>query len=219
MTMMNNFSTGNRQARRSLNGGKSRRNNDRDDEIVTERIPDLRSLVLPWATLVVLSTIAATVVYYKSSLYSEYDMENESDLAASSSSAREGRGFLERLLSGSSQLYEADRHHVHRPVFEENHPPLFPLSASDKLGFALTIVGLMIAAGGGIGGGGIIVPIYILVRLFECILQNSAVHLLSVAIDAYVSLTREFAYISPRLLCSSAPKIMGFSPKHGTLGH
>jgi hypothetical protein len=52
-------------------------------------------------------------------------------------------------------------------VYEENHPSLFPLSFSDRLGFALAVCGLMIAAGGGIGGGGILVPIYILVMGFS----------------------------------------------------
>ena len=33
-------------------------------------------------------------------------------------------------------------------------PPLFPLSARDYLGYGLAMVGLVIAAGGGIGGGG-----------------------------------------------------------------
>jgi hypothetical protein len=33
-------------------------------------------------------------------------------------------------------------------------PPLFPLRSRDYVGYALAIAGLMIAAGGGIGGGG-----------------------------------------------------------------
>jgi uncharacterized membrane protein YfcA len=41
-------------------------------------------------------------------------------------------------------------------------PRLFPLTGSDYVGFACATLGLMIAAGGGIGGGGILVPIYLL---------------------------------------------------------
>ena len=52
-------------------------------------------------------------------------------------------------------------------VFEEDHAPLFPLTTSDYVGFACATVGLMIAAGGGVGGGGILVPIYILVFGFS----------------------------------------------------
>lgn len=54
--------------------------------------------------------------------------------------------------------------------FVNNHPsdhaPLFPLKAEDFLGFFLAALGLILAAGGGIGGGGILVPIYILVLGF-----------------------------------------------------
>jgi uncharacterized membrane protein YfcA len=51
-------------------------------------------------------------------------------------------------------------------VFEESHNSLFPLETSDYLGFFACLVGLMLAAGGGIGGGGILIPIYILVMGF-----------------------------------------------------
>lgn len=47
------------------------------------------------------------------------------------------------------------------------HKPLLPLDSTDKLGFACATLGLMIAAGGGIGGGGVLVPIYILVMGFS----------------------------------------------------
>jgi uncharacterized membrane protein YfcA len=47
-----------------------------------------------------------------------------------------------------------------------HHKKLLPLDSSDYLGFFFSTVGLMIAAGGGIGGGGVLVPIYILVMKF-----------------------------------------------------
>jgi len=46
------------------------------------------------------------------------------------------------------------------------HKPLYPLNNWDIAGIACASVGLMIAAGGGIGGGGVLVPIYILVLRF-----------------------------------------------------
>ncbi|KAI2492714.1 sulfite exporter TauE/SafE [Fragilaria crotonensis] len=52
-------------------------------------------------------------------------------------------------------------------VFADDHEPLFPLTASDYVGFACATIGLLIATGGGIGGGGILVPIYILVMGFS----------------------------------------------------
>lgn len=53
------------------------------------------------------------------------------------------------------------------PIYNEEHAPLFPLTKSDVYGFTLAILGLMVAAGGGIGGGGILVPIYILIFGFS----------------------------------------------------
>eukprot|EP00567_Pseudictyota_dubia_P002219 CAMPEP_0197465758 /NCGR_PEP_ID=MMETSP1175-20131217/64696_1 /TAXON_ID=1003142 /ORGANISM="Triceratium dubium, Strain CCMP147" /LENGTH=569 /DNA_ID=CAMNT_0043001779 /DNA_START=1846 /DNA_END=3555 /DNA_ORIENTATION=- len=44
--------------------------------------------------------------------------------------------------------------------------PLFPLTTWDYLGFTACVLGLLVAAGGGIGGGGILVPIYILLLRF-----------------------------------------------------
>lgn len=47
------------------------------------------------------------------------------------------------------------------------HKRLFPLATSDLVGIMCAVLGLMIAAGGGIGGGGMLVPIYVLVMGFE----------------------------------------------------
>ena len=47
------------------------------------------------------------------------------------------------------------------------HKPLWPLETRDYLGFLCAIFGLIIAAGGGIGGGGVLVPIYIIVFHFH----------------------------------------------------
>jgi uncharacterized membrane protein YfcA len=47
-----------------------------------------------------------------------------------------------------------------------DHPPLFPPRASDAFGFLCASIGLVLAAGGGIGGGGILVPVYVLVLGF-----------------------------------------------------
>ena len=49
---------------------------------------------------------------------------------------------------------------------DEPLPPLFPFQTKDYLGYGFAILGLLLAAGGGIGGGGILVPIYILILDF-----------------------------------------------------
>ena len=47
-----------------------------------------------------------------------------------------------------------------------DHDALIPLQTSDIVGFLCAALGLIIAAGGGIGGGGLLVPIYILILGF-----------------------------------------------------
>lgn len=47
------------------------------------------------------------------------------------------------------------------------HPDLFPLTVQTIVGFGCSALALMIAAGGGIGGGGVLVPIYILIMGFS----------------------------------------------------
>lgn len=55
-----------------------------------------------------------------------------------------------------------------RFLAQENlHKDLFPLNESDKWGFFFVGIGTMIAASGGIGGGGILVPLLILVFDFH----------------------------------------------------
>jgi hypothetical protein len=149
----------------SLHGGSKSRKNDRNDEQIRPEIPSLQSLVVPWASMVILSFIAVTVVYCNSSFHHNDDNNADFDFEfpdSSISSSSYKNGILERFLSGSG-FDEEHRQHVHKPVYNEDHPPLFPLSDSDKIGFILAILGLMVAAGGGVGGGGIIVPIYVLV--------------------------------------------------------
>jgi len=115
-----------------------------------ETMTNIRVMALPWVAMVIASVVAAAVISCQSrndeSFVDSRDMND-----------------LNRFLTN-----DATKHlHVHNPVYEENHPPLFPLSTSDRIGFSLAVCGLMIAAGGGIGGGGILVPIYILVMGFS----------------------------------------------------
>jgi uncharacterized membrane protein YfcA len=49
---------------------------------------------------------------------------------------------------------------------DEEIPSLFPFRTVDYVGFLCAVVGLILAAGAGIGGGGILVPIFILIFAF-----------------------------------------------------
>lgn len=92
------------------------------------------------------------------------DAENESwDFAStpwSSSPTFTSRSTARRLLESTHSLY-------HRLLKHKHHKALLPLDSTDYLGFIASVLGLMIAAGGGIGGGGVLVPIYILVMGFS----------------------------------------------------
>ena len=124
---------------------------EKDDE--TAKMTNIRSIAVPWVAMVIASVFAAAYVSYTIRTDEEiypYDYFDESE--------------KERFLANESST---EHHHVHKPVYEENHASLFPLSTSDRVGFSLAICGLMLAAGGGIGGGGILVPIYILVMGFS----------------------------------------------------
>ena len=66
------------------------------------------------------------------------------------------------------QATAADDGQYHRQLSSKHHhKPLLPLDKTDHLGFFFATIGLMIAAGGGIGGGGVLVPIYILIMKFS----------------------------------------------------
>jgi uncharacterized membrane protein YfcA len=54
-----------------------------------------------------------------------------------------------------------DAYHAYED--DPSRPTLFPLRSKDVLGFLLSSMGVILASGGGIGGGGIVVPIYIII--------------------------------------------------------
>lgn len=130
--------------------GRRRRSSDEKNANTKETVSGLSAIALPWLVLVFASLVVAVVV----------SNQCQDDFSATDS---QYVNDLDRHLTNGT----AEHQHVHNPVYEENHPPLFPLSTNDRIGFSLAICGLMIAAGGGIGGGGILVPIYILVMGFS----------------------------------------------------
>ena len=123
--------------------------------------PSLPSLVTPWMTLAVLSVVACAVVVARgdgSGGDDDFDeMMNEYAGGSSSSSS----SFIRNLIG------EESSHKHKKDIFSEEHKPLHPLDSNDYTGFLCATLGLMVAAGGGIGGGGILVPIYILVMGFS----------------------------------------------------
>jgi len=125
--------------------------------------PSLRSLSVPWAVMVTLAIAAAVYTSHpcSSSAPDNNSMEIPESLSSAASTVQSWLQEAHRTLS-SSLDDKPDKY-----TFEEDHPPLLPLSASDYAGVVCAVLGLMVAAGGGIGGGGILVPIYILVMGFS----------------------------------------------------
>lgn len=107
--------------------------------------PSLRSLVVPWSTIALIAVVATAVTVL---ITSDNDQEIVQEEVA--------------LFDFRKLATEVREHFAY-----EHHKPLFPLSAKDYRGFVCAVLGLMVAAGGGIGGGGILVPIYILVMGFS----------------------------------------------------
>jgi uncharacterized membrane protein YfcA len=152
-------------------------------ETMTSTTPSLASLALPWAVVVGIAVIMAMNTSEDSSLEEHYTTLQDEDegmsirvlqrmlsvvgLSSNSNSQSQPYApyFNEHKAVSQSQPH-APHFHEHKPVFNEEHGPLFPLTNNDFLGFGCAVIGLMVAAGGGIGGGGILVPIYILVMGF-----------------------------------------------------
>lgn len=71
------------------------------------------------------------------------------------------------LHAGSSTLYSSKVYEVWQWAVGnrkgEDHKRFFPLDRRDGLAAAFAALALFIAAGGGIGGGGVLVPIFIIV--------------------------------------------------------
>ena len=105
-------------------------------------------IAVPMISIVLVACVATVMI-----VTCEHDASEQDDY-----------GFFDS--SHQNMLEEATAIH-HKPIYPEDHTPLFPLTASDYYGIMFSVVGLAIAAGGGIGGGGILVPIYILVVGFS----------------------------------------------------
>ena len=109
----------------------------------------LQSLIVPWSSLAVVAILATIVTLYNQTGNDSEPIMIQNDYSSST------YHNIKRMIDEGAEHYTY-----------EQHKPLLPLEAKDYRGFFCAVIGLMIAAGGGIGGGGILVPIYILVMGF-----------------------------------------------------
>ena len=114
---------------------------------------------IPWAVIALLACTFAVLQVQTN--------EREDRIRSLQYHHRHHRNLIEEDDYPAAMSVSTPTTHHHKQVFQEEHKPLFPLDYSDYYGVFFTIIGLMIAAGGGIGGGGILVPIYILVMGFS----------------------------------------------------
>lgn len=179
----------------------------------TQRRREWISLVLPWAGIVLSAILAAALYNDNSDDSAAYEDLYARQLYGDDGYVPPTDDFTPSSSSSTSSSSSFHPEHHHKPVYSEEHPPLFPLTSRDYAGFILAVMGLMVAvcdsnarllffplrrakfsrgrffltdpclflfhyfyhvqffftcqAGGGIGGGGILVPIYILVMDFS----------------------------------------------------
>jgi len=97
-------------------------------------------------------------------------LSQDNDAATTISSSFDGANNIISILSQDQINNDTTTNNSTGTAIINNHPSdhdsLIPLQISDFVGFACAALGLIIAAGGGIGGGGILVPIYILILGF-----------------------------------------------------
>ncbi len=116
----------------------------------------LKSIVIPW-TIIATIAVVASIFLITSSDDSQQLQQMDHDYDTMST-----YGSIKRFIR---EVQEQNGYKQEHYAYE-HHKSLMPLDARDYRGFFFAVIGLMIAAGGGIGGGGILVPIYILVMGF-----------------------------------------------------
>lgn len=130
--------------------------------LVRGSTPSLKSVVIPWTTLALLAVAAtAATVLMSSTNNNDNNNPQEYRLHEQDSLFDQDHTIISTFDNVKRIMTEMKEHYTY-----EHHKPLMPLNGKDFRGFFCAVIGLMIAAGGGIGGGGILVPIYILVMGF-----------------------------------------------------
>ena len=132
--------------------------------------PSLPSLVTPWMALVILSVVVCAVVVARGNDDGGDDAFDDvmNEFAGSGGGGSySSSSFIRNLIGEESSSSSSSAYKHKKDIFSEEHKPLHPLDSNDYTGFLCATLGLMVAAGGGIGGGGILVPIYILVMGFS----------------------------------------------------
>jgi hypothetical protein len=114
-------------------------------KLLSRQQQEWRSLVLPWAAVLMLAVVAALLVP------SDSDEDLEPGFPGMRRFLGSDDGYVppsEETFYSPTALSEEEQPWVPPPphqVFNEDHPALFPLTAKDYAGFVLAVLGLMVA--------------------------------------------------------------------------
>jgi Sulfite exporter TauE/SafE len=132
-----------------------------------------RSFFLPflvfYCTTFSLSTLSDDIRINQNDKQSDYLYEPipylmENDYVARDTTWLKGSTKVSRILNGS--VGDENSSNKKYGAYSNEHKKFFPMNKSDYFGIAFSIIALGVASGGGIGGGGVLVPILILVMKF-----------------------------------------------------
>ena len=111
--------------------------------------------------VIVITVVAATITNTAAAVF-----ETPKNYAIEVEKEEGGGGAAPSESPVQQQQQQQQQHKVTLMDEDEDLPPLFPFRLQDYVGFGVAVFGLLLAAGGGIGGGGILVPTYILLLDF-----------------------------------------------------
>lgn len=117
---------------------------------------ELVSLVLPWAAVALIAIVAAALLAHDDdSNNNSADMEGDEDFLWMQRQLYGDDGYVPPTDTfqysssnnggGSDGSFHEDSSHHHKPVYNEDHAPLFPLTSRDYVGFVCAVLGLMVA--------------------------------------------------------------------------
>jgi hypothetical protein len=92
------------------------------------------------------------------------------------------------VCCSQSELYSSAQRRLNIKPYFSDHKDLFPMNENDIYGSLIMVVALFIAAASGIGGGGVLLPLFMIVFGFKpkaaialsnfCILGNSVINII-----------------------------------------
>lgn len=135
--------------------------------VITKSIIPSRLTTATTVLLVIVTTVASSFFYTSDVVVSTPRNEYFNNVRVLDATNSSNFFLLFDTINGNSTTVTPSDESNNTHSSSSVHPSLLPLSARDIIGLLCAALGLILAAGGGIGGGGILVPIYILILGFS----------------------------------------------------